>query len=202
MAAVPLNRYVAFFLIAGAGVAADLATKRLMFEWLGMPGIRAPIWIINGVFGFETSLNEGALFGMGQGKAWFFSALSVAAAVAIAWYLFVAGAARQWPLLIALSGIMSGILGNLYDRVGLPGLTWHVANGMHRKSDPVYAVRDWILVMFGKWPWPNFNVADSLLVCGALLLVWHGFFAKSKELQTSSHDPRRPEQAQRSSGSD
>ncbi len=90
-------------------------------------------------------MNEGALFGVGQGMVWFFSLLSVAAAVAIAWYLFVAGAARQWVLTIALSGIMAGILGNLYDRVGLPGLKWHVANGLHQKNEAVYAVRDWIL---------------------------------------------------------
>lgn len=178
MRAVPLNRYLVFFLIVAGGVAADLATKRFMFDWLGMPGVRRePFWIWDKVFGFETSLNEGALFGMGQGMAWFFSILSVAAAVAIACYLFVAGAARQWILTIALSGIMAGILGNLYDRVGLPGLQWHVANGMHK---PIYAVRDWIAVKFGTWPWPNFNVADSLLVCGALLLVWHAYFAKKQ----------------------
>jgi len=39
----------------------------------------------------------------------------------------------------------------------------------------VHAVRDWILVMIGNWPWPNFNIADSLLVCGAGLLLWHAF---------------------------
>ena len=30
--------------------------------------------------------------------------------------------------------------------------------------------------MIGYLPWPNFNVADSLLVCGAAALVWHAFF--------------------------
>jgi len=174
MRAVPLNRYLVFLLIAGGGVAADLASKHFMFGWLGMPGVREPSWIWTDVFGFQTSLNEGALFGMGQGMVLLFSGLSIAAAVAIAWYLFRAGAARQWILTIALSGIMAGILGNLYDRVGLPGLTWH-------DGHPVYAVRDWILVMFGKWPWPNFNIADSLLVGGALLLAWHAFFAKINE---------------------
>jgi signal peptidase II len=178
MRAVPLNRYLVFFLIAGGGVAADLATKRVMFDWLRMPGLRMPAWIWTNVFGFETSLNEGALFGMGQGMVWFFALLSIAAAFAIAWYLFVVGAARQWILTVALSGIMAGILGNLYDRVGLPGLKWHVANDLHKKGDPVFAVRDWILVKFGAWPWPNFNIADSLLVCGALLMVWHAFLQK------------------------
>ena len=111
--------------------------------------------------------------------------LSIGAGVAICWWLFIAGAARQWVLTVALSGIMAGILGNLYDRLGLPGLEWRgLPYDSHKLGDPVFAVRDWILVMFGKWPWPNFNVADSLLVCGALLLVGHAFF--QKESQESS----------------
>ncbi len=151
MRAVPLNRYWVFFLIAGGGLATDLATKRWMFVWLGLPGGREePFWIWPRVFGFQTSLNEGALFGMGQGMVWLFSLLSIAAAVGICWWLFVAGAARQWVLTVALSGIMAGILGNLYDRVGLPGLKWNSTNDLHKIGDPVFAVRDWILVMIGK----------------------------------------------------
>ncbi len=178
MRAVPLNRYLVFLLIAGGGFAVDLATKRWMFDRLGpMPsGWTQPV--LGSFLGFQLSLNEGALFGMGQGMVWLFAFLSVAAAAAICWWLFVAGAAQQWVLTVALSGIMAGILGNLYDRVGLPGLYWNDANALHKIGDPVYAVRDWILVRFGTWPWPNFNVADSLLVCGALLLLWHAFFPK------------------------
>ena len=182
MRAVPLNRYWVFMLIAGGGLAADLATKHWMFAWLGMPGARRdPAWICPNVFGFQTSLNEGALFGIGQGMVPFFSVLSIGAAVAICWWLFVAGAARQWLLTVALAGIMAGILGNLYDRTGQPGLRWNFPNDLHNVGDPVFAVRDWILVMIGKWPWPNFNIADSLLVCGAMLLAGHAFFQKDQK---------------------
>ena len=34
--------------------------------------------------------------------------------------------------------------------------------------------------MIGKWPWPTFNLADSLLVCGAALLVWQAYMVKPK----------------------
>jgi signal peptidase II len=68
MRAVPSNRYLVFFLIAGVGVAVDLATKRWIFDWLGTP-VGSTYWLWNNVFGFQTSLNEGALFGMGQGMA-------------------------------------------------------------------------------------------------------------------------------------
>ena len=125
--AVPLNRYVLFFLIAFGGLAADLATKRWIFDRLGMPGRALNIGCGPDVFGFQTSLNQGALFGMGQGMVWFFALLSMAAALAICGGSFVAGAARQWLLTVALSAIMAGILGNLYDRVGLPGLIYGVS---------------------------------------------------------------------------
>jgi signal peptidase II len=182
MRAVPLNRYLVFFLLAGGGLVVDLATKRWIFDRLGrMPnGWVEPLLppFLGLHIGLQTSLNEGALFGMGQGMVWLFALLSLGAAAAIFWWLFVAGAARQWVLTLALAGIMAGILGNLYDRVGLPGLIWRDSNALHKVGERVFAVRDWILVVFGHWPWPNFNIADSLLVCGALVLVWHAFFQK------------------------
>ncbi len=176
MKAVPATRYLVFLLLASAGCAADLVTKRCVFAWLGMPDPRTPpYWVWPGVFGFQTSLNEGALFGMGQGMVSLFSALSIAAVVGILYWLFVAGAARDWLLTVALACVTAGILGNLYDRLGMPGLTWNAASPRHEVGEPVFAVRDWILVMIGRFHWPNFNIADSLLVCGAALLVFHAY---------------------------
>jgi signal peptidase II len=178
MKAVPANRYAIFFSLAILGCLVDLATKSWVFNWLGGPGDSTPWWIIEGVFGFQTSLNEGALFGMGQGFVHVFSVLSLLAAAGILYWLFVQGAALDLWLTIALGSITGGILGNLYDRLGLPGLTWQpgwILDALHQPGDPVYAVRDWIKVVIIEWPWPNFNIADSMLVCGAILLVWHAF---------------------------
>ena len=61
---------------------------------------------------------------MGQGFWLLFAALSIAAAVGILVWLFAAGAARDWLLTVALAIVTIGILGNLYDRLGLPGLVW------------------------------------------------------------------------------
>jgi signal peptidase II len=182
MKAIPTSRFVLFFSIAACGCAADLATKHWVFGRLGMPQPgKEPWWLWNEVVGFQTSLNEGALFGMGQGMVPAFALLSVAAALAILWWLFIAGAARDWLLTSALACVMAGILGNLYDRLGLPGLDWNYANALHQQGERVHAVRDWILVMIGTWPWPTFNIADSMLVCGAALLVWHAFWTKPEE---------------------
>ena len=125
-----------------------------MFARLGMPDHSVqPQWIWKGVFGFQTSLNEGALFGMGQGLWLLFAALSMAAAVGIFLWLFAAGAARDWLLTIALAFVTAGILGNLYDRLGLPGFVWH--DSYHVPGQSVHAVRDFIHVMIGRWPWPR-----------------------------------------------
>jgi len=172
MKAISANRRLVFLLIFLSGCALDLATKSLAFRWLGMPGPAGNIkWIWKGLFGLQTSLNPGALFGLGQGMVSVFAGLSIVAAIGIFYWLFFAGGSRDWLLTIALGFIMAGIFGNLFDRLGLPGLKW---NGLK-----VYAVRDFILVMIGPWHWPNFNLADSFLVCGAVLLVWHALRTKS-----------------------
>ena len=92
-----------FFAIVAIGCLTDLATKSWIFARLGMPGTR-PQWVIwRGVFSLTTSLNEGALFGLGQGWTLGFAALSVVAAVAIVLWLFWARAAHDWALTIALA---------------------------------------------------------------------------------------------------
>lgn len=165
-----------FWALAALGLTIDLGTKHWMFSH---PELLAGevMWIWPGHAGFQLSLNEGALFGMGQGKVWFFAACSMAAAIAIPVWLFVLGGARDRTLTIVLGCILGGVLGNLYDRVGLSGLDWGMMSAA-REGEPVYAVRDFILLAWRWSPdwrervvWPNFNVADSLLVCGALALV-------------------------------
>ncbi len=162
-----MNRYVLFVSITLAGCLLDLLTKSWAFGWLGPPpGPRW--WLIPHVFGFETSLNRGALFGLGQGWVLVFAALSVLALVAIVSWLFWARAARDLLLTVALSCISAGIVGNLYDRLGAHGLL-----GIDGRPD--YAVRDFILLMIFGWHWPNFNLADTFLVSGAILLLWHAY---------------------------
>lgn len=174
MMPVPRSRYLVFLSLALFGCLLDLSTKSWIFGRLGLPGEQGVWWLWQDVFGLQTSLNEGALFGIGQGSVNFFSVMSVAAAIAIFLWLFAAGAARDWLVTIACGLICAGILGNLYDRLGMPGLFWNYANPpLHEMGEPVYAVRDWLLVMIGSWPWPTFNLADSMLVAGASLIIIH-----------------------------
>ena len=163
-----------FVAVALAAAAIDLVTKWAIFRRLGMPGERAGIVLVPDVLVLETNLNEGALFGMGQGMGMVFAAVSL---VAIAGILAMVSrpATRGEPwMLAALALITGGILGNLYDRLGLPGLRWHAP--VERIGEPVHAVRDWIHVTVpGVIDWPIFNLADSWLVIGAGMLLVASF---------------------------
>jgi lipoprotein signal peptidase len=50
----------------------------------------------------------------------------------------------------------------------------------------VFAVRDWIRFSYGSFVWPNFNIADSLLVCSAIYLVWYSFRSAPQSESASS----------------
>lgn len=164
--AVPLSRYLLFAGLAIGGCLADLTTKAAVFAWRGPPRPNNEWWIIEGYFGIETALNPGALFGMGKNYGPLFAGLSVVAAMGIVYWLFVRRGARDLTLTIALGSVMGGIFGNLFDRLGL-GQPADAAGQWQTE------VRDWILFRYGQYTWPNFNLADCLLVCGAALLMWH-----------------------------
>jgi signal peptidase II len=162
--------WIGFALLAAAAAGVDLVTKSIAFARLGMPGTGPRHDLIPGVLMLETNLNEGALFGMGQGLGLAFAGVSVLAIAGI-----LAMMARQTTrddavLVTALGLIVGGIIGNLYDRLGLPGLTWHAP--ADRLGEPVRAVRDWIhFVLPGVIDWPIFNLADTWLVIGAGLIL-------------------------------
>lgn len=156
-----VTRYLLFIYIAVSGAAADLVSKHMVFTRLGLPG---EYWLIDDFLALQTTVNQGALFGMGQGGGMIFVGFSVVAAIGILYWLFVAKAAKDPLLTVALACVMAGIIGNAHDRLGL----WRHPDIPALK---IYGVRDWILFKFGSFPFPNFNIADSLLVCGAALLL-------------------------------
>lgn len=195
----PLAGWLLFATAAVAATASDLLSKEWIFQELGMPGDRPAIVVIPEVLSLRTNLNEGALFGMGQGLGLMFAAISLVALTGIAIMvrricLHAADhAATQTDLwsLAALGLITGGILGNLYDRLGIPGLTWHAP--AERFGEPVRAVRDWIhFAIQGVIDWPIFNLADSYLVAGAAILVVVSFFQTKHECSSNLPPPADP----------
>jgi len=178
----PIGHLVTYAALAVGGCAADLVSKAKVFAWRGLPGQRDVYWIIDGYFGIETAVNIGAVFGLGAGMGTLFAALSIVAGGGITIWLFRYGAIRSRWLTVALGCVTGGILGNLYDRLGL---WWQPGYPPEWKS----GVRDWILWQAGdSLKWPNFNIADSLLVVGACMLLVHSFQATAETHHEAPHD--------------
>ena len=110
------------------------------------------------VLELHTSYNSGALWGLGRDlphSSLFFAGLSIVAALAICYWLFVRKAATDWRLTAALGLIMAGALGNCYDRL----LLGHVRDFVHFHVDPI------------GFDCAIFNFADNMLVAGAVVLM-------------------------------
>lgn len=193
----PLNRYVLFFLLATVGLASDLITKTQVFKHHFeplVPGVN--YWWIKDVLGIQTSFNGGALFGMFQGGSFWLAGLSIIALIGILVWLFAFKMAISRWLTVALGLITGGILGNLYDRMGYGYVERHPEQTM-------YHVRDWIhfrlegVPFFD--PWPNFNIADSLLVTGAVMLFAYAILVPDPQATQKKEKDDEPEGDSKSS---
>lgn len=104
--------------------------------------------------------NTGAAFSVlhqaGGWQRWLFVALALAISLVIYWWLRQLPAERRW-LACALALILGGAVGNLIDRVVLG-----------------YVI-DFIDVYYGGWHWPAFNIADSAITVGAVMLLLDAF---------------------------
>lgn len=100
--------------------------------------------------------NEGAAFSFlsnaGGWQRWFFITISLVASVALTIWLLRLPKQAFWQA-VSLALILGGAIGNLIDRV---------AYG--------YVV-DFLLVYYQTWHWPAFNVADSAISVGAVMLL-------------------------------
>jgi len=113
------------------------------------------------VFDLTRLHNTGAAFSLFADQPgwqrWLFSAIALAVSAVLGALLwrFERGAPRALAASYAL--IMGGAVGNLIDRV---------AQGF---------VVDFIHLHWERWYYPAFNVADSAITVGAVLLVWDAF---------------------------
>ncbi|HEY6187906.1 MAG TPA: signal peptidase II [Pyrinomonadaceae bacterium] len=117
--------------------------------------------LVSGFLALEYAENSGIAFGQlqegGSFGRWFFVVLAMLAAIAVLYY-FWRTPREDDRVLGACALLLAGILGNLTDRVRLG-----------------YVI-DFILLHWGQYHWPTFNVADASICAGALLLVLDLFF--------------------------
>lgn len=117
-------------------------------------------------FDWYLTYNTGAAFsflaGAGGWQRWFFTIVAIVISGVIMQWL------RKLPendklTAVSLCLILGGAIGNLIDRV----LFGHVI--------------DFIQVWLGSYPWPAFNIADSAIFAGAVILVSSSFFTGNSE---------------------
>lgn len=143
-------------------VALDQWTKHIV---LGALDHLQRVEVIPGLLNWTLAFNTGAAFSFladeGGWQRWLFTALAVGvSAVLVVWL----GRTRRgdWRTALPLALIVGGAIGNLIDRVRLGHVT------------------DFIQVYHGDWYFPAFNVADSAISVGAVLLIAFGLFEGRK----------------------
>jgi signal peptidase II len=159
-------------------VALDLWSKQAVFAYLGDAPerlqadrhghLRLPLageWLT-----FMLSYNEGMAWGL-RLPPYVLIGARLAAVAFLVWLLFKSALGRG-ATTAAFALILAGALGNLYDNLALEPRT---------SGHPFGAVRDFIDVYFAVWDWhfPTFNVADSCITVGALLLLATSFRASA-----------------------
>ena len=106
--------------------------------------------------------NPGAAFSLLSDAAgwqrWLFIAIALVASAWIVWLLN--RYQRQALFSLALSLVLAGAVGNVVDRIFFG------------------AVVDFLDFHALGWHWPAFNVADSAISCGAVLLVWDALWPR------------------------
>ena len=102
---------------------------------------------------------------------WLFAGIAVVVSIAIVWWLSQLPAREKFVLAAGLALVLGGALGNLVDRLTLG-----------------YVV-DFVLVHWRQWSYPAFNVADSAITCGVILVVYDGLVLERRAArETASGD--------------
>ncbi len=118
---------------------------------------RAPV--IDGFFDLVRVHNTGVAFGMANGSAWanvVFGGVTIGALILI-WWLVRSNAFPTKISKVAVALLLSGIFGNLLDRI----VRGYVVDFLH--------------FYVGEQSWPSFNVADSCICIAAGLLFISAF---------------------------
>ena len=148
------------FVLAAMVIGLDQYTKALASAELQY---RVPVEITSW-FDLMLAHNTGAAFSFlasaGGWQRWFLAGVALVVSVVVSVWLTRLKHSEQ-VLGIALGLVLGGGLGNLIDRVSLG-----------------YVV-DFISWHYNDWYWPAFNIADSAICIGAVLLVWDSFFGES-----------------------
>jgi signal peptidase II len=173
-----LGRKLPWLAVAAGALTADLWTKHLVFypEALDPALLGRPIGEVASWWRTVLAYNEGATFGLGESLGTWTLTIGVSVVIALLLRSLWKTAEHERTRLFALSIIIGGALGNLYDRALRPSLEadrhpgvrdfldWYVPEGT--------ALAEWLRAHDVPTHWYTFNVADALIVSGVVLLAW------------------------------
>jgi signal peptidase II len=161
-----MSRSWRWFVVAAAVIVADQITKAIVLSHFA-PGERLAL---TGFLNLVLVYNKGAAFSFLSDAAGWQTPLLVGfalAAAAIVSVLIVQKPAQRL-LCAGLALILGGALGNLIDRLRFG------------------QVVDFVDLHLQGYHWPAFNVADSAITVGALLLILEGFVHRERRAGASS----------------
>lgn len=158
------KRPLRWLLLSALVLVLDFATKQLAIHFLHP---YQPLAIFPGL-NLTLAFNPGAAFSFlshaGDWQRWFLSLVAIVIVMVLMAWMRKLPANRKLAL-AGLALIIGGALGNLCDRLVLG------------------VVIDFIDVYFKSYHWPAFNIADSAICIGVLLLVIDLFVVKKKQKQ-------------------
>jgi len=126
---------------------------------------RPPIRLIPGILSLNYTTNSGGAFGFGESAPWLFAGATIVVSAVI---VGVSMRLMRTPVAVALGLILGGALGNLADRVaGGTGFSGRVTDFIDLQV------------------WPVFNLADTAIVIGAVLLAISSFDGTDAPAETS-----------------
>jgi signal peptidase II len=148
------------FIITSVCIVLDQLTKYLVVKFI--KGSK-PLVIAEDLLSFVYVENRGAAFGILQNKKWLFIVVTIISVTALLYlFLFHYKKMSTW-LIVSLSFVLGGTIGNFIDRMRLD-----------------YVV-DFISVrIMNRYDFAVFNIADSFIVIGAIMLMIHIIFLDSK----------------------
>ncbi len=142
----------------------DQWTKKFFKEYVQENG---KITVIDGFFYLTYTVNTGAAWSFMADVYWgqtFFKILtSIALVCFVLFYVYAFIKNYKW-LQISIAFVLGGTIGNFIDRI--------VQNG----------VIDFISFLFGSYSFPIFNLADSFLVVGVIMILVHYLFLDSSAI--------------------
>lgn len=158
-------------------IAVDQITKHVV---LGSLVLGAPVEVLGSFFRLTFIYNRGAAFGIHLGSPAVHTVVSIGALAAVAWlYWSLPAGARLLHAALAL--VVGGAIGNIIDRL---------------RFDQVI---DFFDVGLGEaWRWPVFNVADSCVSVGVILLILGYRSVGADRADPGQGDPNRAASSQAS----